>query len=343
MRKRLSSLAQGRPKAPESFLYGQTTFLLNIYLESQNRLSAILTKGNVTSFQRFRANELLRQIRVEIKLLNEKVGKWSNTAVSKAYERGQKLTAKLASEYKIAGAVDYGNVIHTQAIGALASQVVFDFLSANNSIQNNIGRYIRRSQQMLLRDQQISRLVARGIIEGETRIQTTDALLGEFQKRMGKQQFIVVNGRNYRPEHYAELVVRTRTTEAVSQGMINSALDCGMDLIQIDVHSDACPICQTRMGRIFSISGANSSFPVLVSYPPYHVFCRCHAFPVTRLALERDGVYEQMSKLSKGTPNFSKAKEAEKWLGKNEHKRLTTLQDFKNYAKTGDRRGKKVA
>jgi SPP1 gp7 family putative phage head morphogenesis protein len=141
-------------------------------------------------------------------------------------------------------------------------------------------------------------MIAEGLIEGQARRTVSDTILQGLRKQLGEERFIVINGRNYRPDKYAELLARTRTREASSQGTINTALRYGVDLVQWDAHAEVCEYCQQFSGRVYSISGADDSFPQLNEKPPLHPNCRCVLMPITRTNLESRGYINEAIKLS---------------------------------------------
>ena len=145
-------------------------------------------------------------------------------------------------------------MVHTSAINILINDVASEMLITNTGMRKNIQRYLLQTQQQVLQEKEISSMIAEGLIGGETRREVSSKLLDEFRKKMNDKQFIVINGRNYRPDSYATLIARTRTVEASSQAILNTSLRYGVDLVQWDSHSEVCEYCQQFSGRVFAIS-----------------------------------------------------------------------------------------
>ncbi len=82
------------------------------------------------------------------------------------------------------------------------------------------------------------------------------------------------------------------------KSLFNLAKKYGMDLVQIDAHSNACDICQSYQGKIYSISGSDKDFPKLQERPPYHKGCRHTLFPISRENIESRGYMSEVIKLS---------------------------------------------
>ena len=165
---------------------------------------------------------------------------------------------------KVTRSVSYDALIHRQSVQVLVDAVAAELLNVNGQIRRTVGRYIRTTQQRIIEDRAISQLLAEGAVQGEARRSVSDRLLVAFRDRMEAGELIEINGRRYRPESYARLVARTRMREASTQGTINSALQYGVDLVQISQHQDidGDDICNEYEGRIFSLSGTSKKYPV---------------------------------------------------------------------------------
>ena len=282
----------------ELYLRVQIDNLRKLYSASQKRLASQLAKIDLTDFQQTRAQALLKQVNEITTILNNGVYKWAKKSLPYAYEEGIDLAAERLKALNITRFVAYDAQIHTSAVSALIQDVSTELIIANDSMKKFFNRVILQSQQTVLQDAEISRMIAEGLIEGQARRTVSDTILQGLRKQLGEERFIVINGRNYRPDKYAEMLARTRTREATSQGTINTALRYGVDTVQIDAHFEPCEYCQQFNGRVYSISGSDNDFPQLVEKPPFHVNCRCVLSPVTRNNLESRGYLNEIIKLS---------------------------------------------
>jgi len=301
------------PLAKEMYLRQQIEKLVTIYRSAQNVLTEKLRKVNLTDFEKYRAETLLKQVEVITASLNNGVYKWAKTSIPQSYERGIDLAAERLKALDVTRFVAYDAQIHTSAVNALVDDVTTELLIANDSMKKFFNRVIRTTQQSLLQDTEISRMIAEGLIEGEARRTVSDTILKGLREQLGNKQFIVINGRNYRPDSYASLIARTRTREASSQGTINTSLRYGVDLMQWDSHSEICEYCQQFAGRVYSISGLDKDFPALREKPPLHPNCRCVIIPITRNNLEARGYLREIVKLSNApsiaVPSFGRFEE----------------------------------
>jgi len=282
----------------ELYLTTKINELAKQYRKAQKQLLAQLNKVDITEFQRYRTEAILKEVNEIVKTLNRDARKWVIKSTPYAYVRGIDVAAKRLKTLRVTPWVNYDAQIHTQAVNILADQITMDLLIANESIKKNMHRFIRLTQQRILEDKRISEMIAEGIIRGEARRTVSDRLLNEFRRQLGNEQFITINGRNYKPDKYSELVARTRTREASTQGTINTCLQYNNDLVQVSVHSNSCAYCMQFQGRVYSISGSHPEFPRLTEEPPYHPNCKCNLLPITQESLEERGYYDEIVRLS---------------------------------------------
>lgn len=285
--------------AREIYLEKKVEDLQRTYKLAQKSLRKKLENIDLSDFQKVRTEALLSQVNREIAALDQSVRKWSKKNMKFAYNGGIEEAEDRLRKMGVTRFVNYDARIHRSAVNTLIDDVTLDFLAANQAMKAEISRYIRSTQQRLLEDREISRLLAQGLIEGETRRDISRTLTTEFRKRMKEERFMTINGRHYRPEAYSRLVTRTRFIEAQSQASVNTALQYGVDLVQVSVHhhpqEDPCSPFQ---GKIFSISGADSDFPPLTDRPPYHPNCKHVLLPITRESLEDRGLLENSVRFS---------------------------------------------
>lgn len=284
--------------AREQYLELQIRQLRMIYLAAQRSLAAKLRQANLTDFQRFRAEKLLHEVEVITTSLDRSAYKWAKATMPLSYDRGIDLAAERLKAMGVTRFVSYDADIHTSSIQILVDDVTKELLIANDGMKKMFNRFIRATQQTVLQDTEISRMIAQGLIEGQARRTISDTILKEMRRQLENEQFIVINGRNYRPESYAKLIARTRTREASSEATINTSLRYGVDLVQWDSHSEICEYCAQFAGRVYSISGTDAAFPALKEQPPLHPNCRCVIMPITREALIDRGQLDAIVTLS---------------------------------------------
>ena len=249
--------------------------LRGVYQTAQTQIQQRLTDAATTDFKKFRYGEILKQINQTVTALDAAAAQVAAGTVPAAYEYGADLAVEaLKNQGAEVLKLNLGNKLHTTAIQAVSDQMTLDLLGANQSIGQNAQRILRATQQNLLEERQINQIIAEGLVEGGARKEVSRALETRLREQLANGQFVTVNGRNFTPGHYAELVVRTRTREAATHGTIGAIAEQGVDLVQISVHENPCTkICQALQGKVFSISGRDRRFPRLEKRPPYHPNC----------------------------------------------------------------------
>jgi len=239
------------------------------YRASRRRLAKIAASADSTPIKVQRSRELIRQINVEVRRLNEVSAVVSKAAISDAYGAAAAKTARVVDTVP-----NLGTRIHTSAVSNLVLGMTDDLTEANAAVGRFYKGAVRISQQKIVTDKLLSQKVAQGLIEGETRKGVSNSIYDAMKKRIGAGQTLRINGRNYNPYKYSETVARTRTREASSNGTINTALELGMDLVRVSDHENPSDICVPFAGNIYSISGSSKKYPRLTEYPPYHPNCK---------------------------------------------------------------------
>ena len=326
------------------FVARDAEMLMSIYASAQARLTSLLA-GTLSDYQRWRFEQVLRQVDAEIAVLNVQARSWATTTIPDSYKRGAMASAQTLADFgQTVGEINFGNRLNSRAIKILADQATSDLLSANQNMKTQLTRYVRATQQTLVRDAAISKSIAEGVIvPGESRT-IQRGIENQLRVAMGNSRYINVGGRNYTPEYYSGMVARTRLREASSNGTVMSCLEFGCDLVQVDLHPDACPICQTHMGRVYSISGTNPDFPPLeTSEVPRHPHCLCSLVPAPEVALKVRGTYAALSALSMASPTVTTEKEAQAWLDKNQDKKLGRITDLQSWVNDYNTRSVGVA
>lgn len=282
----------------ELYLRREVDELVKLYRNVQIGLYAKLKNVNATDFEQYRIQQILNQVNQIVIGLDNRVYKWTEKNIPVAYNQGIDLAAERLKALKVTRFVAYDAQVHTSAVNVLVNDVAAEMLITNNNMKQTVSRYLLQTQQQVLQEKEINKMIAEGLIEGQTRREISNKLLNDFKSKMNNQQFINIKGRNYRPDSYASLIARTRTREASSQAIINTSLRYGVDLVQWDAHSEVCEYCQQFSGRVFSISGLDKDFPQLKEKPPLHPHCRCVITPITRNNLETRGYLNEVIKLS---------------------------------------------
>lgn len=306
--------------------------LTRIYEQALTRLTRIVHSIKYTDFQRQRAGALLMQVKQTLKNLENANGDWLNRTVARAYKQGMTWTGDA-----IGTDIRNFNLIHQNAVEAVARDLALRSSIAIKSVAEHLSYVFIHSQQAVVTESQIMTTVAGGIIEGAgakelgkkiaetlrdgalTRLQDTslspELKVALQQTAEGRVVRILCKDgkyRNYNLRSYGEGVARTATRQAASEGTLRSAVEYGMDLVQISVHAGACEeLCVPVQGKTFSISGKTPGFPLLTDdvRPPLHNCCEHILLPVSAAYLQERGIYDKVLEFSAGDKSVSSTRQ----------------------------------
>lgn len=297
-------------KAVDAYVEALTRELEALYRKTARELQGALLSGNLTMAKQARLQALLDVVSVQVAALHKAAASYAGKAVPLAYMRGVDTSAAYLDalgygNYSMdtaAGQLDvdslFGTTLHRDAVAVVTDSLVQDLIGANLSIEQTAARYIRESQLAQMRDAEVSRQVAKGIVEGRLAREVTGDILQGLQDTIQAGGFVSVGGKRYKADYYAGLLARTRTREAVNHGRLNFAYENDIDLFEIDTHESACPYCRQYVGRAYSITGATPGFPRLTVMPPYHPHCKCNGYAVTVEHLEALPYFEELKRFS---------------------------------------------
>jgi hypothetical protein len=256
--------------------------LLSAYRQAEAELSRQLLSARNTEFGEWRLNDQLTQVRGIISALDAMATSESPKALKAAYEDGVDL-AELALRKAGIGAVaeNFGNALNTAAFQAMQQRMLADLMSGNSALKKQMEQAIRKTAQLLLDERTIQKQIASGILQGKTAKQVARDLERQLSSVMRdgvKVPVLCKDGkiRKYDPSYYSDLVARTMTRAAASQGTLDNTRAWGVDLVQFSDHANECEVCQPLEAKIFSISGKHPKYPKLTpsETPPIHPNCK---------------------------------------------------------------------
>lgn len=98
------------------------------------------------------------------------------------------------------------------------------------------------------------------IIGAESRQQAVRKCIREFNER-GIPAFVDKRGREWTPEAYVSMAVRTTSSQVAAEVQMARCDDCGVDLVEVDSHSGARPKCARDQGKIFDRANKSTKYP----------------------------------------------------------------------------------
>jgi hypothetical protein len=291
-------------------------------LESVDRrlgrlITEITTTTETSSLYWNRVNVKVRALYEEARIVS---ASWADENIPVLYRdriRTQ-LTQLKARAVAPQGDLSYRSFVSTnaakQSLAALLGEINTTWATGFASGEATLIRLTRLTQQYRVRESQIEKAIAQGFLEGGPGVRggivgsgslygINRRLLQELTTKATDGKYITIidkngNPRQYQLSDYAELVARTKMTEASSQAVVNTTTAIGEDLVQVSVHNTTCAICAPFEGKIFSLSGNDPEFPAADDLPPYHPRCEHQLSTVIRSALEADGTLKAYSDFS---------------------------------------------
>lgn len=97
-------------------------------------------------------------------------------------------------------------------------------------------------------------------------------------QKQGVGAFVDKAGRVWTLKNYTEMVIRTTTREAMTQGTMSSMEDYGSEVYRVSHHGSSCVVCLAYDGKTFAMPNAPQAvtalYPVADKLPPYHPRCK---------------------------------------------------------------------
>jgi len=167
-------------------------------------------------------------------------------------------------------------LIHQEAIQVLVNELQDDLLDTTTRLQRGLRRVVQRTSLAAAQDRAVTESVAKGILEGKGRRVVAREIRDNILKEYADKP-LIINGRTYNVQSYADMVARTKTAEAQTAGTVNRIVESGHDLAMVTSHGapDACSLYE---GKVVSLSGTSEKYPSIDSLPrggpPFHPNCK---------------------------------------------------------------------
>ena len=273
---------------------GEVDSLAALYRNAAADMMDVINDAAAFAGQRARAVALLHQYQTILADLNDEAAAWIELNIPRAYGSGLEFVDRCIAGYRRAGINLRGprvsgrterevfSQVHREAVRAITESML-DVMSA---AAQQIGR---RADDVFRREGMLA--VAQGIVEGQARVDVSR----EIERRLiaaGRPDFIDKLGRHWPLDRYAEMVARTTTREAMTEGTIQRLREHGMQLAQVSAHH-AADFCIYYENVIVSIGPEpHPLYPPISAInggPPFHPRCVHVLTPfVERLATEKE-------------------------------------------------------
>lgn len=224
--------------------------LIKFYTEAENEILSELNKALL----RANKTEYLASMRDNVHAILEdlKTGSrtWCEQAIPHMYLQGASLADAQLQGRGVKLVSGFG-AIHQQAAQVLA--------------ENTFQRFVDVAQTIGRRAEGVYRNLALENIRGSVvGYQTWKEVARNYREQLAQQGvtgFQDAAGRQWNMKTYTEMVARTSTQEAHTQGTLNRLTEHGHDLVIVSKHGGACEKCVPWEGRILSITGKTKGYP----------------------------------------------------------------------------------
>ena len=262
----------GRVREFQRAFVGPVDSLVTVYREAAAGALEVLSDASASLFARRHAISHLHQYHEILAELHDEAALWISSNLSMAYQAGLSFTDDAINNIRRAG-VNVGRpqrAVFAQVHREAAAAVVAEMLRTTDFALAQIGRRV----DDLFRRVGVQE-VARGVAAGMTRVQVSK----EIEERLlaeGKLFFEDRLGRKWDLDRYAEMVARTTTREAATQGTINRLREHGIGLAQVSAHN-ANDFCLFYENVVVSIGDEpHPVYPPISAIeggPPFHPRC----------------------------------------------------------------------
>lgn len=295
--------------------------LLKFYRASAKRIQSIVQNtAPLTPWREAYMRARLDEIKSVIEQLKDRHRIWANRELGKEYRKARtQVGQNLGVSVPPFSSIDRG------ALQVLVESTLAANVEALNSVVPALEQIFIAARQSIITSEQLQGQIAEGLVQGMLpkdvakgirRVLQTGKTSAELARtmrpedlarldRVAKGQLIEIRcrdgvTRHYNIDYYSKMVAKSSRSMAAAEATLRTAVNTGMDLVQISVHAGACPMCVPIQGQIYSITGNIPGFPVLTpeARTPIHPWCGHRMLPVSPEILKAEGTYDELQKFS---------------------------------------------
>lgn len=282
---------------------GAVARLVQLYKNSASRL--LSNFDNVSDFSRARRLALIAEVDKELKKLGADTSKWLDAELKKSYGVGIKEAVSGLNTLVVDGAIGKSKVPvkgnFTQPNKLQVQALIDDASRAFAEALTLVGRNVRSITTQAFQ-REIRAKIAEGVVTGQTRKEIVSAVKNEL-KDNGLIALRDRGGKSWSLDRYADMLARTKLTEARNSGLATRMLENGHDLVQVSINGSDHEACAEQEGKIFSLTGKTPGYPPLSDAENeglFHPNCKHTINPIEPSLAEKtygwdreSGTYEQ--------------------------------------------------
>jgi hypothetical protein len=242
---------------------GSVNRLIKLYKDSASRL--LSNFGSVSDFSRSRRLALIAEVDKELNKLGKDTQSWLDTELRKSYGIGMKDAVAGLNTLVVEGAIGKDKVPikgnFTQPNKLQVQALIDDSSRAFGEALTLVGRNVRSITTQAFQ-REIRAKIAEGVVTGQTRKDIVSAVKNELQNN-GLIALRDRGGKSWSLDRYADMLARTKLTEARNTGLSTKMLENGHDLVQVSINGSDHKACADQEGKIFSLTGKTAGYPPL--------------------------------------------------------------------------------
>jgi hypothetical protein len=268
--------------------------LVDYYKRAVNDILRELNSVDLTDFQRANALAVLKEIADILSELDDNAAAWVEENIPKAAldgVAGAIMALGVAETIDEARTIAKFNRLNRELVKAVVADTQADLLAVTQNISRKVKAAVRQAVAESMRAN-----MTRGI-NGRRTISTD--IVTDMRKRLGdavNTGIIDAAGRRWKPEVYADMVVRTKMMQAHKEATRNEAISRGAYYGVISSHN-AADACRNWEGKIVKLTpDAPGDFPYVDDLPRREIFhpnCRHLITPVRRIDRLPDDVKQR--------------------------------------------------
>lgn len=245
----------------------------SILQSTYSEITAELNQADLSNPSRRRTQQ--KQIEQIIARADQNIRDWISIEVPSQYEQGMFDTL---SDLNRRG--DEVNIktsfatFHEQAIQAIAEDMYANASEGLSGVSRSVSRVVSASARESVLEQ-----IAKGSIKGDSLQKLKKSVAGILESE-GLSAITDKRGRSWDLLRYAEMLSRTKLTQAHNSGVANRMVESGYDLVIVSNHSGSCRLCAPFEGKVLSVSGRQRGYISVKEAERnglFHPNC-CHVF-----------------------------------------------------------------
>ncbi|MEC3417079.1 minor capsid protein [Bacillus thuringiensis] len=252
---------------------------------------------------------LIRQIDYILQKSNTEIQRTVEELILESFRNGQGGLLYAVGEYESLTHATQGvafSMLAKQTVDAMVADTFTDLLTATEHTSKRLKRIVRQTVAEQMRigiiKQSGRRLMSKAI---------TDQLTKQgFSKKIDDDGFVGIidrKGRKWKLDTYSRMVVRTKLTQAHSEGMKVQGIESNIDLAVISSHG-AKDSCAKYEGLVVSMNGLTKGYKTVEelrkSNKIFHPNCEHTFYPIRNLDVLSDKEREIHGRKSKNIKNI---------------------------------------